>query len=97
MSNSIVKAINLIKSVGSDDHEKLQKCFNVSVNPMSEISKFTDTEQGINHVIMAMNEGFNLLYKHREAYKTLAGMDVDAALTGFHQIELSFEAAIDQE
>lgn len=51
----------------------------------------------INHVIMAMNEGFNLLYKHREAYKTLAGMDVDATLTGFHHIELSFEALSDQE
>ena len=96
MSN-LLNSLKLIKIVGIDDHEKLQKCFNVSVDPMSEIEKFTDTEQGINHVIMAMNEGFNLLYKHREAYKTLAGMDVDAALTGFHQLELQFEAAIDQE
>ena len=96
MSN-LLSSLKLIKIVGIDDHEKLQKCFNVSVDPMSEIEKFTDTEQGINHVIMAMNEGFNLLHKHREAYKKFSGMDVDAALTGFHQLELAFEAAVDQE
>ena len=57
MSN-LLNTLKLIKIVGSEDNEKFHNCFKISVDPMSEISKFTDTEQGINHVIMAMNEGF---------------------------------------
>lgn len=97
MSNSIVKAINLIKSVGIADHDALHKCFNVVCNMEAEINNFTDTEHGLNHIMLAANNGFNLLLKHRDAYKKYTGMDVDLMLCGFHEIEIKFEALIDQE
>ena len=97
MSNSIVKSINLIKSVGAVDHKALHECFNVVCNIETEINNFTDTEQGLNHIMLAANNGFNLLLKHKESYKKYTGMDVDLMLRGFHEIEIRFESLIDQE
>ena len=97
MSNSIVKAMNLIKSVGISDHDVLHNCFNVVCNMEAEINNFTDIEQGLNHIMLAANNGFNLLLKHKESYKKYTDMDVDLILLKFHEIEIKFEALIDQE
>lgn len=97
MSNSIVKAINLIKSVGAVDHEALKKCFDIVCSIEKNIDNFIDTEQGLNHIMLAANEGFNLLLKHRDAYKKYTDMDVDLMLRGFHEMEIKLESMIDQE
>ena len=97
MSNSIVKAINLIKSVGAVDHEALKKCFELVCDFQNDVEKSSDTEQTINHTMISANLGFNLLLKHRDAYKKYTDMDVDLMIRGFHEIEIALESLIDQE
>lgn len=94
--SDFVKALQLIKIVGIDDHKDLEKCFEVLADIPAELEKFLDTSKGIEHIMLVANRGFNLLHKHRETYKKYAGMDVDKLLTGFHLIEISLEKSLEE-
>lgn len=96
MSN-IFDSLKLIKIVGQDDLNKLIECFRVCSDIEVEVEKFPDEITAAKHIMTAANDGFNLIYKHREAYKKYTELDVDSMLQGFHGIELAFEAVIDRQ
>ena len=94
---SLINTFKLINEIGSVEHDALHKCFKIVCNIETEINNFTDTEQGLNHIMLAANHGFNLLLKHKESYKKYTDMDVDLMLRGFHEIEIKFESLLEQE
>lgn len=96
MDNNLFNSLKVIKIVGSDDHYKILECFKVVTEPVDAIESFSDTEAGLNHVMMSANTGFNLLLKHQETYKKFTNLDVDKMLQGFHLIELQFEEALER-
>lgn len=89
-------ALKIMHIVGDKDHNALLECFKVTANPLDAIEGFSDTEEGLKHVMMTANTGFNLLLKHRETYSKFTDIDVDKTLQGFHMIELQFEEAIER-
>lgn len=95
--SDLFNALKIMHIVGEDEHNEILECFKITSHPLDEIEKFTETVDGLNHIMMTANKGFNLLYKHRETYKKYSSLGVDEALTGFYLIELEFEAELDQQ
>ena len=95
---NLTNTLKLINEIGAEDSEKITSTFDIIANIPKEIEKFSDIKSGLAYIMITANTGFNMLLKHRSVYEkycNIPASEMDDLLKNLHQIELTFEAELE--